>query len=98
MMQIIIKQNIFIKPGMLLFGRMIPGINSYDANNNLIDNLYQTWDISVWKNNTRYLYTYNTNNDPIEYLYQTWNVSVWENNSKSTLTYDSNNNNTEQLS
>ena len=70
---------------------------TYDANNNMIEELRELWDRnSYWVNNWKITYTYDANNNKIEDLYQEWMLN-WVNSSKYTYTYDGNNNRIEDL-
>jgi hypothetical protein len=63
----------------------------------MIEQINQSWDVSVWKNNSRYVYLYSATNNVIELLMQTWDTSNWVNSLKLSVTYDSNDNMIEYL-
>jgi hypothetical protein len=63
----------------------------------LIERIWQHWDVSVWVNYSKSLYTYDENNNETEALHQNWDVSVWVNFTKYSYTYDVNNNRIELL-
>ncbi len=71
-------------------------ILTYDANNNLTSDVYQSYDIpywfGTWVSYAQDLYTYDANNNLVEYLTQEWNGSAWVTQVKSIYTYDANNN------
>ena len=70
---------------------------TYDGNNDLTEELYQTWENSAWEKDKKYTYTYDGNyewpytyngiNNLTGYLYQTWNGSVWVNVDKFMYSY-----------
>lgn len=61
-------------------------INSYDANNNQTQKLYQTWDggTNTWKNSDLYNYTYDVSKNKTQQLRKTWDdgTNSWKNFSK----------------
>lgn len=69
---------------------------TYDANNNLIQELRQSWDTvnTVWVNSVKSIMVYNGNNHMIEFTAQQWNTgtSNWDNLSHATYTRDANGN------
>jgi len=48
----------------------------YDANNNLISEIEQTWNGNAWDNFRQYTYIYDANNNRISNLIQTGTVAV----------------------
>ena len=70
---------------------------TYDASNNMIEELIQGWDDSSWVDGEKNTYTYDVNNNIIEELEQRWDDSSWIDWSKQTYTYDANNNIIEDL-
>jgi hypothetical protein len=65
---------------------------TYDANNNLLNQLNQTWVNNSWVNNNQTIYTYDANNNLLTQLNQTRVHNSWRNDNQITYTYDSNNN------
>ena len=69
---------------------------SYDANNNLISEIFSYWDTSTnsWINNSKREYTYDANNNLTSKLKSDWNTNTnsWIFSSKYEYTYDANNN------
>ena len=65
--------------------------DSYDANNNEIGYVAQTWNGSAWVNDYQYMQTYDANNNDILSVEQGWNGSTWVNSSQSIYTYNANN-------
>ncbi|MFI5219764.1 MAG: T9SS type A sorting domain-containing protein [Bacteroidia bacterium] len=66
---------------------------TYDANNNLIIVLLQSWNGSSWVNLIQQFNTYDANNNLLSEQLQLWNGSSWENADQYFYTYDANNNN-----
>jgi hypothetical protein len=60
---------------------------TYGENNNLTEELDQTWDDSAWVNSSNVLYTYDANNNQTELLIQIWDGSAWVIIFKGTFTY-----------
>ncbi|MGD0710949.1 MAG: hypothetical protein ABR968_07175, partial [Bacteroidales bacterium] len=61
---------------------------TYDANNNEISNLLQTWNGVSWDNYQLYTYSYSMSNERLTDLFQTWGGSNWRNYSIDNYTYD----------
>ena len=70
---------------------------TFDGNDELIENLVETWDGSDWVNSTRTLNTINTLGDVEEVLNQTWDNGAWVNVDRNVFTYDMSNNNDKLL-
>ena len=70
---------------------------SYDANNNMIEELYQELNSGNWENISKFTITYDTNNNMIEELHQVWNGSNWTISWKYSYAYDMNNNIIQEL-
>jgi hypothetical protein len=47
----------------------------------------QTWDGTIWENNSRATYTYNASNLSLTELYESWSGNVWSNDSRIMNTY-----------
>lgn len=69
----------------------------YDANNNLTNELWQTWDGTAWVNSSQTTYTYDANNNQISWLEKTWDGIAWVNNLQHIYTFDANNNQTSYI-
>ncbi|HLG35822.1 MAG TPA: T9SS type A sorting domain-containing protein [Bacteroidia bacterium] len=67
----------------------------YDTNNNLANELRQSWNDSAWVNYSRGIYTYNGNNYITSFIGQ-WGAALL-NNYKAIYSYDANNNLINQL-
>lgn len=66
----------------------------YDANNNLINEVEESWSGSSWGlNNVHYSYAYNANNEDTCEIEQKWNGTAWLNFAKYLNSFDANNNN-----
>ena len=65
---------------------------TYDANNNIISQIFQYWQNNVWLNNSRYLFNYNSNNIVTEEIDQKWNLiaGIWNNYYRISGGYDAN--------
>ena len=76
-------------------------INTYDANNNLVQFIYQIWNVttSTWQNNYTEVYSYDANNNKLSILNQNWNTTsnTWDNYYRVTFTYNTSNKLTTQL-
>lgn len=74
-------------------------INSFDANNNLIENLGQTWNSTSlnWENSSKKNYGYDANNRPINQIDCKWTSNNWVNQKKITRNYDANGNKIDEL-
>jgi hypothetical protein len=74
---------------------------TYDANNNVISEIYSEWDTSTnsWINSSKYEYTYDANNNVTSEIYSYWDTSTtsWINYYKYEYTYDTNNNVTSEI-
>lgn len=84
-----------IDPGIQSWVIYTKDIYSYDASNNLINDLEQITDGLVYNN--LYTYSYDANNNLINVLYQNWNNNVWTNISQNVYSYDASNNQTSSL-
>ena len=69
---------------------------AYDRNNNLIQETYQDWSGSDWRNIHNSTHDYDENNK-IKSLYQHWDGFDWEDFYHDKYTYDENNNMIEDL-
>lgn len=65
--------------------------NSYDANNNLIDSIFQYWNSTSWVNNTKHAFSYDSNNNCLSVTEKRFGTSGgnWENYLETLNTYDS---------
>ena len=74
---------------------------TYDASNNMTEDLYQYWDedAEAWISDEKSTYTYDASNNMTEELYQYWDedAEAWISDEKSTWAYDASNNMTEGL-
>jgi hypothetical protein len=64
---------------------------TYDANNNITNELEQVWNGSGWDNSTNYIYVYDANNNQKTKIIQTWNGASWIQSVLSSFTFDLNN-------
>ncbi len=70
-------------------------INTFDSNNQLINNLSQNWDKNAgWINSSQTIITYNANKNQTEVLMQMWSpfTDSWDNFFRTLYIYDNNNN------
>ena len=68
------------------------GVVEYDANNNALSELGQSWDGIAWVYADQVFNTYDDNNNPLSDVWQIWTGSGWENDQKGIYTYDAANN------
>lgn len=61
---------------------------TYDGNNNLTEDLFQTWVNNAWINDSKKLTTYNSNHQPLSWIYQAWESNTWKNYYRNLYTYD----------
>lgn len=69
----------------------------YDADYNLMSEIWQSWSGSAWDNEFLHTFSYDANNNQTSRLYQIWNGSAWDNYLLLSYTYDANNNLTSVL-
>ena len=76
-----------------IFDNTYQSLFTYDANNNNLTNIFQTWDTGVWTNNGKNTYTY-SGHLVLSDLAQSWNTATatWDNSSLSTFHYNASNN------
>ena len=71
-------------------------VYTYDANNNIISEIYSLWDTGIndWVVSGKYEYTYDANNNMISEIYSYWDNSIndWIFSAKYEFSYDANNN------
>ena len=66
--------------------------DTFDANGNLIQNLYEQWNGTAWVNSLLELHSYDVNGNILHDLTQGWNGTDWENNFLTDYTYNAENN------
>lgn len=66
----------------------------YDANQNNISYINQSWNDTIWSNQDQITSNYDNYNNKINQVAQTWNGSTWVNNGQTVFGYDANNNDT----
>lgn len=79
--------------GNSIFSLNTQNLITTDANDNITQNIRQTWTNQVWLNANRYLITYNSNNQRTEQTFESWDNSAnqWLPSYKDEMTYNTNN-------
>ncbi len=85
----------------LSYDNMNINTQTFDAHNNMLTNVAQTWDpgTMAYINTTQTVNTYDANNNMLTQLSQVWDDAntVWFNNQYLTFTYDAHNNQTSTI-
>ncbi len=64
----------------------------YDANNSLLNQLYQTWSAGSWNNSRQYTYEYDANHYKTSQTSQQWTSGAWLNDTQHLYSNDANGN------
>lgn len=70
----------------------------YDANGNMIRNIYFEWDGSQWRNSVKYEQTFDASGNQTQNIIYNWDNTQWVNSLKDEFTYDGNGNQTQNTS
>jgi hypothetical protein len=67
----------------------------FDSNNNLLSQIYENWNGSIWVNGAKKSYTYDAFDNNLTATHQVWDAttSIWKNSTNTIKTYDASNNN-----